>query len=141
MTSFLFLCLMLERLSCGRVGYTWSGRRHPAGEVDRVACDVMGDAAPSGALHSPPQPADHWTSEFRANATEADPAKIAQHQETAVRGLSQLQAYTGLQEEDANWEVKMEGESHGKMGTGAWFGLSDPAVVVGAGAGVWIDGG
>lgn len=53
---------------------------------------------------------DTITTEFRANAQETDPAKVAQHQETAVRGLSQLQAYTGLQDADANWEVKMEGE-------------------------------
>lgn len=50
-------------------------------------------------------------SEFRVNAQEADPTKIAQHQETAVRGLSQLQAYTGLRDADANWEVKMEGKA------------------------------
>lgn len=51
----------------------------------------------------------HTHTEFRLNAHETDPAKIASHQETAVRGLSQLQAYTGLRDADANWEVKMEG--------------------------------
>ncbi|GAB5031477.1 Hypothetical protein NocV09_00600300 [Nannochloropsis oceanica] len=46
--------------------------------------------------------------EFRVNAKETDPDKIRNHRSMAIKGLSQLQAYTGLVDTDMDWSVTME---------------------------------
>ena len=43
------------------------------------------------------------SAEWRINARETDETKIKQHRENAIRGLSQLQAYTGLVDTDMDW--------------------------------------
>lgn len=46
--------------------------------------------------------------EFRVNAKETDPEKVRNHRSIAIKGLSQLQAYTGLVDTDMDWAVTME---------------------------------
>ncbi|EKU22357.1 hypothetical protein NGA_0419902 [Nannochloropsis gaditana CCMP526] len=46
--------------------------------------------------------------EFRLNAKESDPEKVKHHRSMAIQGLSQLQAYTGLEDSDMDWSVTME---------------------------------
>jgi hypothetical protein len=46
--------------------------------------------------------------EFRENITLADPAKIKIQVDLAIKGVSQLRAYTGMDQRDPNWAVRME---------------------------------
>ncbi|CAM9600471.1 unnamed protein product [Phaeothamnion confervicola] len=46
--------------------------------------------------------------EFRANATETDPAKLQRQRATALKGLKQLQQYGGFKDSDSNWCLETE---------------------------------
>lgn len=47
--------------------------------------------------------------EFRANKETADPASLRQQLQAAVRGLQQLEEYSGLDVRGADWEVSLKG--------------------------------
>ena len=46
--------------------------------------------------------------EFRENITLADPQKLKLQVDIAIKGVSQLRAYTGIDQTDPNWAVRME---------------------------------